>query len=123
MTANPISIPAPGAASLTALASLIASCANAPAPVGHTRWANGGVYYSGFTTALPPNQPVDWDWIDENDGGPTFMSLSASSMHPGGVNALFGDGSVHFFKNSVNATIWRALGTISGGEVLSADSY
>ena len=25
-------------------------------PIGHTRWCNGGVYYSGFTTAMPPNR-------------------------------------------------------------------
>jgi prepilin-type processing-associated H-X9-DG protein len=120
---TPTNVPAPGADSLTALTNLIKSCANAPATVGHTRWSNGGVYYSGFTTAMPPNQPIDWDWIDENDGGATYMSLSASSYHPGGVNALFGDGSVRFVKNTVSAVTWRALGTIAGGEVISADSY
>ncbi len=51
---------------------------------------------------------MDWDWVDENDGGPTFMSLSASSHHPGGVNALFADGSVHFVKNTVNPVTWTA---------------
>ena len=45
---------------------------------------------------------VDWDSVDENDGGPTYMSLAASSNHPGGVNALFADGSVRFVKNSVS---------------------
>ena len=33
------------------------------------------------------------------------------------------DGSVHFYKNSVNLPTWNALGTRAGGEVLSADSY
>src|SRR5262249_4474286 len=107
----------------------------------HTRWCNGGVYYSGFTTAMPPNSPVravsraagfsnagqslpmDWDSADENDGGPTYMSLSASSNHPGGVNALLGQGSVRFFKSTVSPVVWRGLGTIAGGEVLSSDSY
>ncbi len=120
---SPYGIPAPGSASITQLASLVASCANPPLPIGHTRWSNGGVYYSGFTTALPPNQPIDWDWIDENDGGPTYMSLSASSKHSGGVNTLFGDGSVRFIKNSVDPTTWRSLGTIAGNEVISADAY
>jgi len=48
---------------------------------------------------------------------------AARSRHPGGVNALFGDGSVHFMKNTVNAMTWVALGSMSNGEVLSADSY
>jgi prepilin-type N-terminal cleavage/methylation domain-containing protein/prepilin-type processing-associated H-X9-DG protein len=45
------------------------------------------------------------------------------SFHPGGVNALFGDGSVRFIKDSVSLTTLRALITLNGGEVVSADSY
>jgi prepilin-type N-terminal cleavage/methylation domain-containing protein/prepilin-type processing-associated H-X9-DG protein len=45
------------------------------------------------------------------------------SRHPGGVNFLFADGSVHFLKQSINPTPWRALATRAGGEVISADSY
>jgi prepilin-type N-terminal cleavage/methylation domain-containing protein/prepilin-type processing-associated H-X9-DG protein len=56
-----------------------------------------------------------------------FVALRAvmppSSHHPGGVNVLFGDGSVKFIKDSVNLQAWRALGTRAGGEVVSADSY
>jgi prepilin-type processing-associated H-X9-DG protein len=55
-------------------------------------------------------------------GGDTYMSLSASSYHPGGVNTLFGDGSVKFIKNTVSAVTWRALGSIAGGEVISSDA-
>ncbi|MHC5538827.1 H-X9-DG-CTERM domain-containing protein, partial [Singulisphaera rosea] len=55
--------------------------------------------------------------------GPTYMSLAASSNHPGGVNTLFGDGSVRYVKNTVSPIVWRALGTIAGGEVVSADQY
>lgn len=50
-------------------------------------------------------------------------SMPPSSYHPGGVNLLMGDGSVRFMKDSVNLATWRALGTIQGGEVISADSY
>jgi prepilin-type processing-associated H-X9-DG protein len=145
-------IPAPGPASAAALQYQITNCTGSVGkiknggPIGHTRWANGGVYYSGFTTAMPPNMtvstvsqaylskgvpatnfgqnlPMDWDWVDENDGGPTYMSLCASSKHPGGVNTLFADGSVHFIKNSISPVTWYALGTIAGGEVISSDSY
>lgn len=146
-TFTPTNVPAPGPNSQAALAALIASCGTgtgkvkAGGPIGHSRWANGGVYYSGFTTAMPPNGtvkalsratgfsnagqlvPMDWDSIDENDGGPTYMSLEASSKHPGGVNTLFTDGSVRFVKNSVSPVVWRSLGSVAGGEVVSADQY
>ncbi|MFM7590181.1 MAG: DUF1559 domain-containing protein, partial [Isosphaeraceae bacterium] len=49
--------------------------------------------------------------------------LAARSNHPGGVNVVFCDGSVRFIKDSVNAATWLALGTMKGGEVISADSY
>jgi prepilin-type N-terminal cleavage/methylation domain-containing protein/prepilin-type processing-associated H-X9-DG protein len=56
-----------------------------------------------------------------------FIALRAvmppSSRHPGGVNLLMGDGSVKFIKDSIDRTTWRALGTIAGGEVISADSF
>jgi prepilin-type processing-associated H-X9-DG protein len=45
------------------------------------------------------------------------------SHHPGGLNVLFGDGSVHFIKNSINPYIWYGLHTMRGGEVLSANSF
>jgi prepilin-type processing-associated H-X9-DG protein len=49
--------------------------------------------------------------------------MPPSSRHPGGVNMLMGDGSVRFVKDTVNIVTWQALGSRSGGEVLSADSY
>ncbi len=45
------------------------------------------------------------------------------SRHPGGVNAGFGDGSVHFIKETINPVAWIGLNTIQSGEVLSADSF
>jgi beta-lactamase regulating signal transducer with metallopeptidase domain len=41
----------------------------------------------------------------------------------GGFDALFGDGSVRFIRDSVPETVLRALLTRDGGEVISADSY
>ncbi len=99
---------------------------------GHTKWSNGNSFYDGFTTALPPNTKspagspaVDSDMSseDEDDGGPTYAAVTSRSYHPGGVNALFGDGSVRFIKSTIQWQTWRALGTIGGGEVISADSF
>jgi prepilin-type N-terminal cleavage/methylation domain-containing protein/prepilin-type processing-associated H-X9-DG protein len=47
----------------------------------------------------------------------------ARSSHQGGVNAGMADGSVKFVKNAINLSVWRALSTSQGGEVLSSDSY
>ncbi len=52
-----------------------------------------------------------------------YTTTTSRSYHPGGVNTLFGDGSVHFIKNSINVLTWRALSTIASGEVISSDSY
>jgi prepilin-type N-terminal cleavage/methylation domain-containing protein/prepilin-type processing-associated H-X9-DG protein len=46
------------------------------------------------------------------------MDIPPSSNHSGGVNALFGDGSVHFITSSIDLNTWRALGTRAGGEVI-----
>lgn len=40
----------------------------------------------------------------------------ARSLHPGGVNTLNCDGSVHFTINTIDAAVWQALHTRSGGE-------
>jgi len=39
------------------------------------------------------------------------------------VNVLLADGSVRFIKDSIAQQSWWSLGTKSGGEVISADSY
>jgi prepilin-type N-terminal cleavage/methylation domain-containing protein/prepilin-type processing-associated H-X9-DG protein len=75
---------------------------------------------------------------------------NVTSLHPGGANCTFGDGSVKFIKNSINSWpfeycspiglswknntawyilpgttlgVWQQLSTRSGGEVVSADQY
>jgi len=45
------------------------------------------------------------------------------SRHPGGVNFLFGDGSVRFIKDTINEQLYAGLATRNGGEVISVDSY
>jgi prepilin-type processing-associated H-X9-DG protein len=40
-------------------------------------------------------------------------------FHPGGCNALFGDGSVHFLSQSITPTAFAFLVTRAGGEVVT----
>jgi prepilin-type processing-associated H-X9-DG protein len=86
---------------------------------------SGSAWYSGhpsstyYTQIMPPNT-----WSCEYDTGyQPNGALTASSRHAGGVNVLFCDGSVRFVKSTVSPPTWWALGSIVGGEVVSADSY
>ncbi len=102
---------------------------------GHSEWTDGQAHHVGFTTAWTPNtrsigrspagEPVDLDITGQREkrGGPTFAAITARSYHPGGVNVLLADGSVRFVKDGIAGTIWRSMGTISEGEVISADAY
>jgi prepilin-type N-terminal cleavage/methylation domain-containing protein/prepilin-type processing-associated H-X9-DG protein len=54
---------------------------------------------------------------------PSEYGEELTSQHPGGVNTLFADGSVHFLKNTTNLVPLSALCTRALGEVLSSDSY
>jgi prepilin-type processing-associated H-X9-DG protein len=45
------------------------------------------------------------------------------SFHPGGVNAVFADGSLHFLKAGIEMRVFARLVTRAGGEVLSGTDY
>lgn len=99
---------------------------------GHGEWVDGAALETGFTTAWPPNKAilggttnvdVDIVSVGEKSGGPTYAAITSRSYHSGGVNSLFGDGSVRFIKSSISGLTWRALGSVAGSEVISADSY
>jgi prepilin-type N-terminal cleavage/methylation domain-containing protein/prepilin-type processing-associated H-X9-DG protein len=69
-------------------------------------------------TGPSPDEP----WIDT----PNYKKSGADdfhSLHPGGCNFLFCDGSVRFIKETVNPQTYSYLSTRAGGEVLSADQF
>ncbi len=86
-----------------------------------------------FMTYTPPNSQIKdqlgsgWCLYPNalnppcNTSTPVFNA--ARSFHSGGVNAVLGDGHVQFVKNSINVLTWRSLGSMAGGEVISADSF
>jgi prepilin-type processing-associated H-X9-DG protein len=43
------------------------------------------------------------------------------SFHPGGANALFADGSVHFLQENISIQVLANLVTRAGGETASTD--
>jgi prepilin-type N-terminal cleavage/methylation domain-containing protein/prepilin-type processing-associated H-X9-DG protein len=93
----------------------------------HTQWAEMSVAHIGFTTAWPPNKKtpggpgmafpdVDVMTRRERLGGPTYAAITSRSYHPGGVNTARCDGSVSFISSTIDGFVWRALGTMNGGE-------
>ena len=73
-------------------------------------WMVGKPYASTFSTYLTPNSKVH-DMVSMSIG-----FFSARSSHPGIVNALYVDGSVHPISDGVDKKPWRASATIAGGE-------
>jgi prepilin-type processing-associated H-X9-DG protein len=119
-------------------------------------WADADYDDCTITSFYPPTIPINqvyyttgsWANADGCDNGNNIPPMSANSYHPGGVNAGFADGSVHFIKGSINSWswqnitrmtnsagakctipagiqqgVWQSLSTIAGGEVLSSDQY
>ena len=96
------------------------------------RWPDGRYYYSAFNTVLGPNKPT----CNSNSGTDAwYMIAPPTSYHPGGVNAMLGDGSVRFISETIdtgNPTlnevrtgqspygVGGALGSARGGEALAS---
>jgi prepilin-type N-terminal cleavage/methylation domain-containing protein/prepilin-type processing-associated H-X9-DG protein len=105
-----------------------------PVPPGQRRawrWgeANGtGLGVSGvinnrwrpFCAATPYPQAGDPAFATTNQA---FNNQEPAGFHPGGVTALFGDGSVRFLKDTTALLTFRALMTADGGEAISSDAY
>jgi prepilin-type N-terminal cleavage/methylation domain-containing protein/prepilin-type processing-associated H-X9-DG protein len=87
-------------------------------------WATGSMAQTLFNTVAAPNNANGaWGYCASANSGATASFSDATSNHSGGVNCMMADGSVKFIKNSISLTTWWALGTIAGGEVVSADQF
>jgi prepilin-type N-terminal cleavage/methylation domain-containing protein/prepilin-type processing-associated H-X9-DG protein len=73
---------------------------------------NGTLFCSPATAALGMGCTIS---------GTDMTSAMARSLHSGGVNCCFCDGSVHFVKNAVSQLTWVQLLSKSDGQVTGTD--
>ncbi|MCA9026175.1 MAG: DUF1559 domain-containing protein [Planctomycetaceae bacterium] len=101
---------------------------------GHTEWPDGRVHHHGFTTTMTPNTVVHCDdgsgnmvdcdynsWQEGKNGiagNPSYAIITSRSHHPGVVQTALMDGSARSVSENIALTVWRSLGTRSGGEVV-----
>jgi prepilin-type N-terminal cleavage/methylation domain-containing protein/prepilin-type processing-associated H-X9-DG protein len=99
---------------------------------GHTEWVDARVHQTGFTTTFSPNTVVpysdegvqyDIDFNSMREGRsttlPTHAVVTSRSYHEGGVNVSLLDGSVKFVSDEIQRLVWQAMGSRSGGEVIT----
>jgi prepilin-type N-terminal cleavage/methylation domain-containing protein len=98
---------------------------------GHTEWVCGRAIHNGFTTLFPPNTVIshtrpdggtfDISVCSTREGNsttlPTYAVIPSRSHHPGSVNTLLMDTSVHQVSSEIDANVWQALGTRASGEI------
>jgi prepilin-type N-terminal cleavage/methylation domain-containing protein len=73
-----------------------------------------------------PGEPTYDGYPNDSASGYYVLPLGSApptSNHPGGVVEAYADGSVRFIKDSITPTVFWALASRNGGEVVSSDSY
>lgn len=81
-------------------------------------WPRGSFFMASYNHFYTPNSK----YPDCTDSGRNAGISGPRSFHSGGTNLLFLDGHVQFIKDSVSLPTFRAIATISNGEVVSADA-
>ena len=88
-------------------------------------WVRGGEEYAGVSAGRPSfvvscrNVTNGINSIFTANLIVPYNDVPFGSMHPGGMNAAFGDGSVRFLRQTLTITTYRALASRDGGEVFT----
>ncbi len=85
-----------------------------------------GVFCCNFpvsSTSIPLNTMLTDHGVhgsyDPSTGLMWARTSGYKSLHVGGANFVFGDGSVHFFDQAIDYKLYNALGTRAGNEVVT----
>jgi prepilin-type processing-associated H-X9-DG protein len=88
-------------------------------------WVRGGDEYTGVVTGSPSFVVSGRNVTNPINGIFTanlivpYNDVPFGSMHTGGMNACFGDGSVRFLRQSMDMVTYRAMASRNGGEVVN----
>ncbi len=80
------------------------------------QYYRGSVLTTFYTHTLTPNARFR-DCMDGSLG--SRGHAAARSYHPGGAMTVYIDGSVSFSQDTIDGTVWRAIGSMAGNEVVS----
>jgi prepilin-type N-terminal cleavage/methylation domain-containing protein/prepilin-type processing-associated H-X9-DG protein len=75
------------------------------------------LYWEFCPTGGTPNDPTQN--LPCVDGDELTNFATPRSRHPGGVHAVFCDGSVHFIQDNIDSSTWQHLGWIADGYAIS----
>ena len=67
----------------------------------------------------PLNISTDASTSSTDTENPSDRVRGFYSYHPGGANFVLGDGSVQYLKETLDATTYRQLSSMNGGEVVT----
>ena len=91
--------------------------------VGEKLIANDDLGWASGTRASLRNTGSPLNASAQGKAGDRRFVGGFSSGHPGGANAAFGDGSVHFLNNTIAPQVLRNLGNRDDGEMIEDGRY
>jgi prepilin-type N-terminal cleavage/methylation domain-containing protein/prepilin-type processing-associated H-X9-DG protein len=77
--------------------------------------------WSFGSTARPTEFAINTSLLPLADN--EVNDIPFGSFHSGGTHFLFADGHVGFLNDTINMTVYQALGTIAGGETVPGNAY